>query len=297
MSALLEIDRPPCVVVRPTMQLGPLVLASPHSGRDYSPAFVAASRLDSRGIRRSEDSFVDELFGSAPSLGAPLLHALFPRAFCDVNRERWELDPEMFDGSLPTFCNTTSRRVAAGFGTIARIVANGEAIYRRKLSFDEAARRIEQCWEPYHAALQGLITATTSSFGRCLVIDCHSMPGDQSGWNADQTRFVLGDAHGQSCSEEIVAFVEDRLRRSGHTVGRNDPYAGGYTTRHYGRPAEGVHVLQIEIARSLYMDERRHEKHRRFAALRRDLDTLIGSVIEAIGHRPGFMPPGLMPHA
>ncbi len=288
MSAILraaETPRPALVLVRPPSQKSPLILASPHSGRDYHPDFVAASRLDARSLRRSEDSFVDELFAAAPGMGAPLLSASFPRAFCDVNRERWELDPEMFADPLPVYCNTTSRRVAAGFGTVARVVANGEVIHRRKLRFEEARQRIETCWEPYHVALQALIDETRQAFGRCLLIDCHSMPGDLVGRSRAPAGFVLGDAHGASCAPEIVGLVEECLQHSGYVVRRNDPYAGGFVTRHYGRPDAGIHVLQLEIARGLYMDERRNEKRRGFDALRHHLDRLMATVIEKIGHR------------
>ena len=292
MSALLDrADDPPpaCLIVRPSRQISPLLFASPHSGREYRPEFLALSQLDPSALRRSEDSFVDELFAAAPDLGVPLLAASFPRAFCDVNRERWELDPDMFEGALPTYCNTTSPRVAAGFGTIARVVANGEVIHRRKLHFEEARRRIESCWEPYHSALQAMIEETRRSFGGCLVVDCHSMPGDPSSRHRDRARFVLGDAHGASCAPEIVALVEQTLRHSGYQVRRNDPYAGGFVTRHYGKPKNRVHVLQIEVARSLYMDEQRHEKRLGFDALRADLDVLIATLVRELGSRPELL--------
>ena len=147
----------PFVVLMPSRQTAPIVFASPHSGRTYPEAFLAESRLDPITIRRSEDSFVEELFGAAPLAGCPLIHALFPRAWCDVNREPWELDPAMFDTPLPDFVNAASPRVGAGLGTIARVVATGEAIYRRKLRFAEAESRIAGCWRPYHVALAGLI--------------------------------------------------------------------------------------------------------------------------------------------
>ncbi len=294
MSALLKMQTSPvCTVIRPLAQLSPLIIASPHSGRDYSTEFLASSRLDPRTLRRSEDSFVDELFEAAPALGAPLLHAAFPRAFCDVNRERWELDPDMFAEPLPDFCNTESRRVAAGFGTIARVVSSGETIYRRKLRFEEARARIETCWEPYHAALGGLIETTLSCFGRCVLIDCHSMPGDQPARNGELARFVLGDAHGTSCSPAIVQIVEERLRHDGYTVRRNDPYSGGFVTHHYGRPQAGVHVLQVEIARSLYMDERRHAKRPGFAPLRETINGLIAVLVNSLQSDGSLMsPPG-----
>ena len=144
---------PPIEVHQPARQTLPLVLSSPHSGEDYPEDFIAASRLDRLTLRRSEDSFVDELFAAAPALGAPLIRALFPRAYIDPNREPWELDPAMFEDELPAYANTGSPRVAAGLGTIARVVANGEEIYGRKLRFADAKARVERCYRPYHAAL------------------------------------------------------------------------------------------------------------------------------------------------
>lgn len=241
-------------VARPTRQSAPLVFASAHSGRDYPDAFVAAARLDPIRLRRSEDGFVDELFAAAPDHGAPLLAARFPRAFCDANREAWELDPAMFEETLPDWVNTGSPRVGAGLGTIARIVASGETIYREKLRFAEAEARVRAFWEPFHDTLQALLAETRESFGACLLIDCHSMPGNCAAPRACPD-FVLGDAHGTACAASAVQHVETVLRELGFSVRRNDPYAGGYITRHYGRPREGIHAVQVEINRALYMDE------------------------------------------
>lgn len=272
----------PFVLLMPSRQTAPIVFASPHSGRAYPEAFLAQSRLDPITLRRSEDSFVEELFAAAPLAGCPLIHALFPRAWCDVNREPWELDPAMFDAPLPAFVNAASPRVGAGLGTIARVVATGEAIYRRKLSFAEAESRIATCWRPYHAALAGLIAETVRQFGCCLLIDCHSMPAQVPPLGRPrQAEIVLGDAHGTSCAALATRRVEEGLGRLGLVVRRNEPYAGGYVTRHYGRPREGVHALQIEIARALYMDEVRIERGPGFATLQRDLTRLIEELAAA----------------
>ncbi len=273
----LPVPSLPCTVAQPVRQSVPVVIASPHSGRDYPPDFVAAARLDPLGLRRSEDSFVDELFGAAPELGMPLLSANFPRAFCDPNREKWELDPAMFAEALPAWVNTTSPRVGAGLGTIARIVASGETIYRDKLPFAEAERRVHAFWEPYHQTLAELLSQTRLAFGACMLLDCHSMPaygagGRHGGGAAD---FILGDAHGTSCSPQLVRLVERSLAALGYTVRRNDPYSGGYVTRHYGRPREHIHVLQLEVARGLYMDEARIERIERFALVQRDLTRVL----------------------
>ncbi|MGK7867841.1 N-formylglutamate amidohydrolase [Falsiroseomonas sp. E2-1-a20] len=273
-------DLPPLHVARPERQTVPLVFASPHSGAHYTAGFLADSRLDPTALRRSEDSFVDELFAAAPGFGAPLLTATFPRVFCDVNREPWELDPGMFDGPLPAWVNSASPRVGAGLGTIARIVASGEPVYRNKLAFADAEARIRQFWQPYHAALAALIAETRASFGYCLLIDCHSMPAHPA-HGVSPADFVLGDAHGTACAPRATRLVEETLGGLGYRVRRNDPYAGGYVTRHYGRPREGVHALQIEIARSLYMNEARVERAPGMQALTRDLTRLVATLAKA----------------
>ena len=272
---------PPVLVQRPLRQTAPVIFASPHSGRHYAAEFLAATRLDPLGLRRSEDSFVDELFAAAPEHGAPLVAATFPRAFCDANREPWELDPSMFAEPLPAWVNTTSPRVGAGLGTIARVVASGESIYRAKLPFAEAERRVRAYWHPFHATLEALIGGTKAMFGVCLLIDCHSMPshGGNSRPGGRPADFVLGDAHGTACSPRITRLVERRLTELGYTVRRNEPYAGGYITRHYGRPREAVHALQIEVARELYMDEARIERLPRFERLQAHMAQMIDTVV------------------
>ncbi len=274
-------------ILAPVAQSIPLVFASPHSGTAYAPEFVAASRLDRLSLRRSEDSFVDEIFGAAPGCGAPLLRALFPRAFVDPNREPFELDPAMFADELPAYANTRSPRVTAGLGTIARVVANGEEIYRAKLSFAEAKRRIDTYYWPYHRALGHLLESTRARFGGCLLIDCHSMPSVGGPMDRDAGRrrvdFVLGDVFGTTCAPFVTDAVARYLQAEGYHVQRNIPYAGGFTTRHYGRPNEGVHALQIEINRSLYMDEARFEREEHMAELGRqmgDLAALLGRLAD-----------------
>ncbi len=270
--------RPPFRVLEPAPQTAPLVFASPHSGRGYPDGFLDSTRLDALSLRRSEDSFVDELFAGATEAAAPLLSATFARAFCDPNREPWELDPAMFADALPPWVNTTSARVGAGLGTLARIVGSGEAIYRRKLSFEEAERRVHAYWEPYHAALRSLLDRTRALFGACLLVDCHSMPAQSCGAGRFGPDIVLGDAHGTACSQRITSAAELLLTEMGYAVRRNDPYAGGYVTRHYGRPRERVHALQIEVARPLYMDEGRFLRAANFQSLQRDLGLFVAQL-------------------
>ena len=271
---------PPYEIAAPTVQSVPLIFASPHSGADYPADFVAQSRLDPIPIRRSEDAFVDEIYAAAPQWGAPLLCATFPRAYVDPNREPFELDPAMFQDRLPDYVNTTSPRVAAGLGTIARVVATGAEIYAEKLRFDDGLDRINRLYRPYHAALESLVAATRKQFGHCVLIDCHSMPSVGGPMDYDPGRrrvdFVLGDAFGASCAPAITDSVHGFLESRGYVVTRNAPYAGGFTTRHYGRPQQGVHVLQIEINRGLYMCEQSIER-------RPYLATLAGHVTELVG--------------
>ncbi len=265
---------------QPLRQAACVVLTSPHSGRCYAPAFLAASRLDANAIRRSEDSFVDELFAAGPELGLPLLAARFPRAFCDANREPWELDPAMFEDPLPDYVNHKSPRVQAGLGTVARIVGTGEPIYARKLKFAEARARIEACWQPFHAALEGMIQQTLARFGTCLVVDCHSMPS-QPCRPLRRADIVLGDGYGTSCGAAWVDFIHAFLAGMGLNVHRNEPYAGGYITRHYGRPHAGVEVVQLEISRGLYMNERIFTRNEQFDTTRAQMTRLLEAMSAA----------------
>ncbi|MBS7805693.1 N-formylglutamate amidohydrolase [Rhizobiales bacterium TNE-4] len=272
-------------VLTPSVVTVPLVFNSPHSGAVYPPTFLAASRLDPMTLRKSEDCFVDALFGAATDFGAPLLRAHFPRAFLDVNREPYELDPRMFDGRLPSFINARSMRVAGGLGTIARIVGDQQEIYARKLPVSEALARIDGLYKPYHRALRQLLQDQHRRFGLAILIDCHSMPSTgahrEEGQRAD---IVLGDRFGTSAAPFFVEQIEEALRSRGYRVGRNRPYAGGFITEHYGNPAQSVHAIQIEVNRGLYMDERSLTKSDGFAALKADLNGMIASLIAAIGY-------------
>lgn len=250
---------PPIEVAGPPEQAVALVCASPHSGADYPPEFLELSRLDPLALRRSEDSFVDEIFGGAFELGAPLLKARFPRAYLDPNREPFELDPQMFADPLPGYVNSRSPRVQVGLGTIARVVASGEEIYAHKLRLSDAMARIERLYRPYHRALRQMLAATCDQFGGYILIDCHSMPSTAGPGEHDGRRsgadIVLGDCHGTSCHPIIIETAQRLLAAKGYAVVRNAPYAGGFTTAHYGGPRTARHCLQIEINRCLYMDE------------------------------------------
>jgi len=272
-------DINPIEIRRPEDWRVPLVFASPHSGRSYPAQFRQASRLDPLSLRRSEDAFVDEIFSCVPELGAPLLLAHFPRAYIDPNREAFELDPDMFDGPLPDYVNTTSPRVSAGLGTLARVVTSGAEIYSDKLDFKETKTTIENLYMPYHAALQELLDEGVRRFGGCLLVDCHSMPSIGGPMDRDpgfrRVDFILGDRHGSSCDGRLTSHVERALKDMNYVVVRNNPYAGGYTTSHYGKPKQAQHALQIEINRSLYMDELRVERGPGLAQLQDNVRAMV----------------------
>ncbi|MDO9441586.1 MAG: N-formylglutamate amidohydrolase [Beijerinckiaceae bacterium] len=288
-----ELD-PPFDVIEPSSLTSPLVFSSPHSGAIYPARFLSAARLDALALRRSEDAFVDALFAGVPDLGAPLLRAHFPRAFLDVNREPYELDPRMFDGKLPPYANTRSLRVAGGLGTIARVVGEAQEIYAARMPVDEAIRRIEGLYKPYHQAIRSLMRRAAEVHGLAVLIDCHSMPSsaahaaqgstDRKTEAADrpETDFVLGDRYGTSCSASIVDLVEYELRRMGYSVQRNKPYAGGFITEHYGSPGAGFHALQIEINRAIYMNERSLERLPAFAQVSADLCRMAEALIRQV---------------
>ncbi len=269
-----ELD-PPFEVLEPAEWRSPVVFNSPHSGSVYPPAFLSASRLDLATLRRSEDTFVDELFVGVVGRGHPLMRAHFPRCYVDVNREPYELDPRMFDGRLPSFANTRSMRVAGGLGTVARVVGDAQEIYDQRLPIDEALRRIEALYKPYHHTLRRLVTRVHRDFGAAVLIDCHSMPST-AGLKEERRRadIVLGDRYGTSCVTAVVEMMESTLRGFGYTVSRNKPYAGGFITEHYGNPAAGLHAVQLELNRGLYMDERRYQRSASFTRLAADLQAL-----------------------
>ncbi len=263
-------------VLRPRDHTAPFVLCSPHSGRHYTQYFLEQSRLDPLTLRKSEDYCVDELFACAADLGAPLLAARFPRAYLDANREPYELDPELFDDVMPDFANTQSVRVIGGLGTIARIVADGEEIYRRPLRLEDALGRIEQLYVPFHDALASLLEETRQKFGYAILIDCHSMPSSlATTGGATRPQFVLGDRFGHACDLRLTRFLRDAIAAKGYDVQLNRPYAGGYITEHYGRPTRGIHAIQVEINRSLYMDEAAIRPNKGFERLRADLAEII----------------------
>lgn len=266
-------------ILDPARRVGPVVFASPHSGRAYRPDFVARSELKDVRLRSSEDAFVDLLYSSAPKLGAPLIHCTAPRAWVDLNRAADELDPALIEGFYRSNLNP---RVASGLGVIPRVVSGGRVIYRGKLPMTEIQTRLQQVWHPYHAALQGLLDDSHAQFGEAILIDCHSMPSEAlRDLRGPKPDIVLGDRFGASASGSVVDQVEQAFTQAGFRVMRNMPFAGAYITQAYGRPSRAQHCVQVELNRALYLDEARIAPNAQFEPVRRALAEAVGQVISA----------------
>lgn len=266
-------------LIRPVSQETSVVFASPHSSRAYSWSFLRRTVLDGHAIRSSEDAFVDDLFAAAPRYGAPLLLAGAPRAFVDLNRSAEELDPALIEGVRGV---TLNPRIASGLGVVPRVVANGRAIYRGKLTKAEADRRLDDVWHPYHARLQSLIDETRAAFGKAILVDCHSMPHEAldgiAKMGVRRPEVVLGDRFGASAGQEVVDRIEAALMNAGLHVVRNTPFAGAYTTQAYGRPSKSQHVVQIEIDRSLYMNEQLIRPNGNFETFKAVIERVIADI-------------------
>jgi N-formylglutamate amidohydrolase len=272
--ALQDLRALPVALMRPEWLAAPFIFASPHSGRLYPASFARQSRLDPETLRKSEDAFVDELFAPVTELGAPLLAARFPRAFVDVNRAPGEIDPSMFDAPLASSIGPRSPRVAAGLGVIPRIVRDGVEIYGARLPVREVVFRLESFYRPYHVALAKLVAEARAQFGLAIVIDCHSMPPPSRG-----TDIVIGDCYGEAAATELIVEAQRTFAELGFSVARNAPYAGGYTTNLYGKPESGVHALQIEVSRALYLNQGRMEKTASFADCQDRLRRFAGRLL------------------
>ncbi|QGX96956.1 N-formylglutamate amidohydrolase [Roseovarius faecimaris] len=270
-------------LMHPERRTTSVVFASPHSGRDYPWSFLRKTRLNAHNIRSSEDAFVDRLFDCAPQMGAPFIKAGAPRAFVDLNRNVDELDPALIEGAPQAGHNP---RVTSGLGVIPRVVANGQAIYSGKISLDEARRRIDDFWRPYHRALAGQLDQAHLMFGQAILVDCHSMPHEAmdsfAGTGVRRPEVVIGDRFGASARGEIVDRIEAAFVAMGLHVVRNTPFAGAYIAQHYGRPNAGRHALQIEIDRSLYMNEQLIRPNGNFESFKAALREVIAE-IAAIG--------------
>lgn len=236
----------------------PVIVSSPHSGRHYPPELLDHARVDLTTLRKLEDSFVDELCARVPEIGATLITSRYARAYVDLNREAYELDASLLVGDPPACVNSATSKARAGLGTVPSRIGT-RVIYRRRLTFAEIERRLHHVYHPYHQQLRGLLTEARTRFGYALLLDCHSMPTPpvvvSNRAPEPMIDIALGDRFGQTCDHALIAAAEAHLRAHGLHVVRNKPYAGGFITQHYGRPCEGVHALQIEIRRALYMAE------------------------------------------
>ena len=269
---------------RPEMLSAPIVFASPHSGTHYPEAFVSTLQVPMMDIRRTEDAFVDELFAECVELGAVQLRALYGRCYVDLNRDSRELDVDMFADGPPRSCGMPSARVRAGLGCLPRIASSGRDIYETKLSRAEGQFRLETVYDAYHDQLATELTRCRSGDGFSYLIDCHSMPSQQAG-RPKLPDIVLGDRFGSSCENGLTGRVERAFKALGYSVTRNAPYAGGHTTRRYGKPRRGEHALQIEINRGLYMNETELSRSGRFDQVRADVTNVIRDILQHVASR------------
>lgn len=273
--------------IDPVGPLSPLLLTSPHSGSVYPKIMQDIVRVPIEDLAQTEDAFVDELFDSSSIAGAVMVNAVYARAYVDLNRDSRELDPDMIDGKPPRACGVPTPRVEAGLGCLPRIGASGEQIYARKLTPAEVEDRLWRVHDSYHGEIRRQLMHLRDTWGEAFLLDCHSMPSQQPGRRA-LPDIVLGDRFGSSCTSRMIGLAERTLRNMGYSVARNAPYAGGYTTRLYGRPKSRIHALQIEINRKLYMHERSVSKSRNFEIIQRDMAILTHTLAEFARSRTGI---------
>jgi N-formylglutamate deformylase len=263
-----------------------LVLDSPHSGESYPDDFN--HRPPRAVVRRAEDTHVARLWSAAPRYGATLIEAVFPRAYIDPNRGLADIDAALLAAQWPGPV-TPSRKTEQGIGLIWRVARDGGPMYARALTVAEVQQRIDRCWHPYHEALASAIDERHEQFGAVWHVDCHSMPaiGDANGDDPGRERadFVLGDRDGSTCEPAFTQFVASTVRALGYSVAVNDPYKGVEIVRAHGRPHEHRHSLQIEIKRTLYMDESTLDPNAGYAKLADDLERLIQALARYVAER------------
>ena len=255
-------------IVEPVSLTSGVVFALPHSGRDYGVSFLNQSILDQLSIRSSEDAFLDQLIDGIEKYGAPKIIANAPRAFIDLNRSTDELDPALISGIKN---NIKNPRISSGLGVIPRVVSHGKEIYRGKLSFEQAQSRIKYYWKPYHTDLSNLLQRSQSVFGQSLLIDIHSMPHEAVSTQSSFIKppeIVVGDRFGMSSDPEFTNLVISILKQHEFRVAKNTPFAGAFITKHHGKVKKRIHALQLEIDRSLYMDEEKISPSSEFEELK-----------------------------
>ncbi|MEA3011445.1 MAG: hypothetical protein QOJ91_3137 [Sphingomonadales bacterium] len=240
---------PPFRRLGPAKSSSPVIVSVPHAGRAYSDGLLASARLPRARLESLEDRLVDRLVWRAVEGGAAALIADSPRAEIDLNRDERELDPAMVQPRPAADSTVESPRTRGGLGLIPARIAGSGAIWRQRIAAAEVARRVEIIHRPYHAAIEAELRAAKARFGIAILLDCHSMPPRGDG----EAPVVLGDRHGGSMAESLVAAAERAGRAAGFRVARNAPYAGGHITERHGCPERGVHALQLELDRSLYL--------------------------------------------
>lgn len=268
------ISPPPWTRIERTGPAAPLLLASPHSGTVYPEHMQDNLKVAIEDLSRTEDAFIDELFQSAPSAGASMITAVYARSYVDLNRDAREMDPAMIDGKPIRACAMSTPRVEAGLGCLPRVGASGRDIYKSKLLPEDVENRLSRIHDSYHFEVRRQLLEFREAWGEAFLFDCHSMPSRQPG-RRTLPDIVLGDRFGSSCSARMIGLAERTLRQMGYSVARNAPYAGGYTTRLYGRPRSGIHALQIEINRKLYMNERSVTKSQNFEIIQSNMSELV----------------------
>ncbi len=270
-----------CYILKePEVQTTSMVFNSPHSGRSYSESFLKNSLLKKPEIRASEDAYVDDLFSSVTEFGAPLLTAVAPRAFVDLNRQADELDSAIIQGVNKNILNS---RVLSGLGVIPRIVSKGNNIQSGKMTIEQANLRLDKSYFPYHYKLKKLLDQTKLEFGKVILIDCHSMPmrSTHSLRSSDgkSPNIVLGNRFGSSCSSDIMEQIKSSFESAGFRVSQNIPFSGAYILKNYGRPSINQHAIQIEIDRGLYLNEKLVEKSDKYYDLKYKLKTVIRDIV------------------
>ena len=264
---------------RPERQKLPILASSPHSGRLYPPDFRKLARIPVEGLRLSEDRFVDLLVEDVSALGVPVLTASLPRSFVDLNRSPLDLDPELISGISTAFTQVpVTPRARQGLGVVPRVAANGAEIYDGVLSIADARRRLLRYYFPYHKMLRSLIATTCASFGFAVLLDFHSMPARSVNINSAPRTIVLGNGFGSSAPAELIARAREIFLNLGYQVFENQPYSGGFITRHYGQVERGVFALQVEISRAAYMDEKTLQPRNELYDVRADMVQFVAEL-------------------
>lgn len=230
----------------------PVILSVPHAGRDYPQALRAALRVPTAALLPLEDRFVDRVAAMARGICTMLVQTT-PRAWIDLNRGEDERDPRVDEGARPTALPLASPKLRSGLGLVPRRASGTADIWRRRFTDAEIAQRIAEDHRPYHAALAAALAAARTRFGVAVLLDVHSMP-PLGGTGA--ARLVIGDRFGRSCAARFVARIEAAAAHAGIRHALNSPYAGAHILDRHGRPAGGIHAVQLEIERALYLGAR-----------------------------------------